>query len=502
MKVRAKTKSGEIRDLKVAKGSSPIYEESKLIGVMVSASDITDSKKAEKELRESEQRFKELWDNAPVAYHTLDAKGIITNVNQTEAKMLGYAKEEMTGKSIFEFILPEQREEAKKRFQQKISGRHIPKAGNRIYVKKDGSKIYVDIDEVLELGYEGKIIGVRTTMIDITKQKETEADLKSSVDLYRDLVEKAGAAILIDDREGSPKYVNERYAEIFGYSVEEMKKQSIRSIVYPDDVERVLAYHTGRIQGSEAHSKYEFKGVRKDGTVIYLEVESAALKEGENIVGTRSYLWDITERKMTEMELKNTLEMLRKAMGATVQAISRLVEMRDPYTAGHQRRVADLARAIAKEMGLSNEQIDGIRVTSLIHDIGKISVPAEILSKPGRLTEMEFNMIKIHPQYGYEILRPLEFPWPVAQTVLQHHERIDGSGYPSGLSDKEITKEARILAVADVVEAMISHRPYRPALGLNQALEEISKNSGVLYDRKVVEVCTNLFVQKGFNFRK
>jgi len=502
MEVRAKTKSGEIRYLKVAKGSCPIYEEGKLIGVMVSASDITDPKKAEKELGESEQRFKELWNNAPVAYHILDAKGIITNVNQTEAKMLGYAKEEMAGKSIFEFILPEQKEEAKKRFQQKMSGRHVPKASNKIYVKKDGSKIYVDIDEVLERDYDDKIIGVRTTMIDITKQKETDAGLKTSVELYRDLVEGAGVAILVNDREGSSKYVNEKYAEIFGYSVEEIKKQSIRSIVYPDDVEKVLAYHTRQIQGGETHSKYEFRGVKKDGTVIYLEVASIALEEGENIVGTRSYLWDITERKTTEMELKNVLEMLRKAMGATVQAISRLVEMRDPYTAGHQRRVADLARAIAKEMGLSNDQIDGIRVTALIHDIGKISVPAEILSKPGRLTEVEFDMIKTHPQCGYDILRSIEFPWPVAQIVLQHHERIDGSGYPSGISDKEITQEAKILAVADVVEAMISHRPYRPALGINKALEEISKNSGVLYDPKVVEVCTNLFVQKGFNFRE
>lgn len=502
MEVRAKTKSGEIRYLKVAKGSCPIYEEGKLIGVMVSASDITDPKKAKKELGESEQRFKELWNNAPVAYHILDAKGIITNVNQTEAKMLGYAKEEMAGKSIFEFILPEQKEEAKKRFQQKMSGRHVPKASNRIYVKKDGSKIYVDIDEVLERDYDDKIIGVRATMIDITKQKETDAGLKTSVELYRDLVEGAGVAILVNDREGSSKYVNEKYAEIFGYSVEEIKKQSIRSIVYPDDVEKVLAYHTRQIQGGETHSKYEFRGVKKDGTVIYLEVASIALEEGENIVGTRSYLWDITERKTTEMELKNVLEMLRKAMGATVQAISRLVEMRDPYTAGHQRRVADLARAIAKEMGLSNDQIDGIRVTALIHDIGKISVPAEILSKPGRLTEVEFDMIKTHPQCGYDILRSIEFPWPVAQIVLQHHERIDGSGYPSGISDKEITQEAKILAVADVVEAMISHRPYRPALGINKALEEISKNSGVLYDPKVVEVCTNLFVQKGFNFRE
>jgi putative nucleotidyltransferase with HDIG domain len=176
------------------------------------------------------------------------------------------------------------------------------------------------------------------------------------------------------------------------------------------------------------------------------------------------------------------------------------VERRDPYTAGHQHRVANLAAAIANEIGLSEEQIDGVRMASVIHDLGKIHVPAEILSRPGRLTENEFSIIKTHPQTGYDILKTEEFPWPVAQIVLQHHERMDGSGYPSSLSGEEILLEARILAVADVVEAMASHRPYRPALGIDKALEEISKNKGVLYDAKVADACLRLFTEKGFKF--
>jgi putative nucleotidyltransferase with HDIG domain len=174
------------------------------------------------------------------------------------------------------------------------------------------------------------------------------------------------------------------------------------------------------------------------------------------------------------------------------------VEARDPYTAGHQRRVADLARAIAEEMGLSKERIEGIRVAGGLHDIGKINIPAEILGKPGRINNMELGLIKMHPQVGYNILKGIEFPWPVAQIVLQHHERMDGSGYPQGLVGGDIVLEARILAVADVVEAMSSHRPYRPAHNIDKALEEISQNSGILYDPEVADVCLRLFTEKGF----
>jgi GAF domain-containing protein/PAS domain-containing protein len=207
---------------------------------------------------------------------------------------------------------------------------------------------------------------------------------------------------------------------------------------------------------------------------------------------------EIAERKRAEEELQRALERLRKAMGGVIQAMALAVETKDAYTAGHQRRVANLARAIAAEMGLSPEQIDGIRMAAVIHDLGKISVPAEILSKPIGLNDLEYGLIKIHPQVGYDILKEIEFPWPVAQIVLQHHERMDGSGYPQGLLGEEIILEARILAVADVVEAMASHRPYRPPHGVDKALEEISRNRGILYDPEVVDACLKLFNEKGF----
>ena len=209
---------------------------------------------------------------------------------------------------------------------------------------------------------------------------------------------------------------------------------------------------------------------------------------------------DITEQKLAA-ELQSSLNKIRSTLNGTIQAIAMIVERRDPYTAGHQRRVADLGRAVAEEMGLTEDQIEGVGVSGVIHDIGKIAVPAEILSKPGALDPEEFLLIKKHPQVGYDILRGIEFPWPIAEIVLQHHERRNGSGYPQGLSGEEILVEARILCVSDVVEAMASHRPYRAALGIHKASEEIEQKRGIAYDTDVVEACSRVLREKGFEFR-
>jgi len=204
------------------------------------------------------------------------------------------------------------------------------------------------------------------------------------------------------------------------------------------------------------------------------------------------------ERDRALEERQHFADQLRASLEDALQAISATVEMRDPYTAGHQRRVADLASAIARELKLPDEQVHGIRLASIVHDLGKIHIPAEILSKPGRLSEIEFSFIKTHPQAGHEILKEIQFPWPIAQAVLQHHERLDGTGYPQGLKSEAIILEARILTVADVIEAMASHRPYRPTLGQEVALDEIRKHRGILYDADVVDACIRLFLEKGY----
>lgn len=212
----------------------------------------------------------------------------------------------------------------------------------------------------------------------------------------------------------------------------------------------------------------------------------------------RNHLEDlVTERTL---ELKQAEKKLRANLFDSVSALAATVEMRDPYTAGHQRRVSQLAIAIAEEMHLPVEQVEGVHLASVVHDVGKIQVPAEILSKPGKLDPLEYRIIQAHPQTGYEILKSIDFPWPIALIVQQHQERMDGSGYPNALKGDQILLQARIIAVADVVEAMMSHRPYRPALGVDAALDEISKNRTVKYDPVAVDVCCRLFREQGFKF--
>jgi PAS domain S-box-containing protein/putative nucleotidyltransferase with HDIG domain len=263
--------------------------------------------------------------------------------------------------------------------------------------------------------------------------------------------------------------------------------------------------HDTTYEGISPHGHYCVPIVFRGQT---LGVINTYLKEGhprepseeEFLTAFANVLANIIAHGRAEIEVRHTSEELREAFMGTVEAMATMVEMRDPYTAGHQQRVANLATAIAAEMGLSEALIQQIHIAGLIHDVGKMYVPADILNKPGRLTELEFAMIKTHSQVGYDILKNIQFPWPIAQIVLQHHERMDGSGYPAGLSGKDIMLEAKILAVADVVEAMASHRPYRPAIGLGMALEEISQKAGVLYDADVVDACTRLFYDKGFKF--
>lgn len=209
---------------------------------------------------------------------------------------------------------------------------------------------------------------------------------------------------------------------------------------------------------------------------------------------------EVNHRRNVQHKLQQSLDHLKKIIGGTVMAIAMTVEKRDPYTSGHQQRVSELARAIGAEMGLGSEQLEGLAIASAIHDIGKISLPAEILTKPSQLNSLEMSLIQAHSQAGYDILKNVDFPWPVAQIVLQHHERLNGSGYPKGLAGEDILKEARIVGVADVVETMSSHRPYRPSMGLDKALAEISAQKGVLYDSDAVDACLGLIENKRFEF--
>jgi HD-GYP domain-containing protein (c-di-GMP phosphodiesterase class II) len=256
-------------------------------------------------------------------------------------------------------------------------------------------------------------------------------------------------------------------------------------------------YRTG-----EPTEVFGWQIIRKDGTKRYIESSISLQKDSSGKpTGFRGILRDVTEHKRTEGKLLLTLENLRESFKTTIQVLASAIESRDRYTAGHQLRVADLARTIATEMKLPHETIEGIRLAGSIHDVGKLSIPAEILSKPTKLTDIEFSLIKEHAQSGYKILKNVESPWPLAQIVYQHHERMNGFGYPRNLKGDKILLEARIMAVADVMEAMASYRPYRPTLGIEAALEEIGKNKGVLYDDTVADACLKLFREKGYQLK-
>lgn len=312
--------------------------------------------------------------------------------------------------------------------------------------------------------------------------------------------------VLTDDQKNIISW-NVGALRIFGYTQKEILGKPLSSL-FPDQEEdssliKMEPSSSGKYRIIDKRTM-ELEGIRKNRTKFPLEL-SVSTWDTEKRTFHIAVIRDITERKKTEekgrqaeLELKQSVKQLQRTLEGTIEALAFTVGKRDPYTAGHQRRVSKLACAIAAEAGFSDDKIAGIRMASEIHDLGKMAVPAEILSKPGKLTEVEWLMIKAHPQVGFDILNTIDFPWPIAKIILQHHERLDGSGYPNSLSAEFILPEARIISIADVVEAMASHRPYRPSLGTEMALDEIKKNSGILYDPNMVKACLRLFKDRNF----
>ena len=333
------------------------------------------------------------------------------------------------------------------------------------------------------------------------QRKKAEDALRQSqqefISIFRDNPE----AIVYVDEKGEILDINLRFSELFGYSLKEIKGKNINSgIIHPPDkIEEGKGLDNKTLL--KGYVNFETIRKKKDGTLFPVSISGSPILIDGKPRGIIGMLADITERKKAEEQLKESFMKLKKTMEDSIYSISLVTEARDAYTAGHQRKVSKLTVALAKEMGFSKDKVEGIKIAALIHDVGKINLPAEILSKPGKLSEIEFNLIKNHSQIGYDILKKVDFLWPVAEIVLQHHEKINGSGYPRGLKGDEILLEAKIICVADVVEAMSSHRPYRPSLGVDKALEEISQNRGILYDPEVVDVCLRLFKKKSFKFK-
>lgn len=292
--------------------------------------------------------------------------------------------------------------------------------------------------------------------------------------------------------------VNEAAIAHYGYTRPEWLAMRVTDIRPAEEVSRLLE----NIQLRRAHpfSRNEiWTHKKKDGTHIQVEISAHSMQfEGHKARVVTAL--DVTQRLEAERREQAQLRRIEEAMYGTIAAMTRVVELRDPYTAGHESRVAALSVAIADELGLDAEQREGLMLGASVHDIGKIAIPADMLSKPGRLTDVEYAYVKHHAEAGYELLKDIVFPWPLAEMTRQHHERMDGSGYPRGLKGDEIMLEARILAVADTVEAMASHRPYRPAHEISVALEEIERQAGILYDPVVAAACVRVFRDNGYCF--
>jgi PAS domain S-box-containing protein/putative nucleotidyltransferase with HDIG domain len=311
------------------------------------------------------------------------------------------------------------------------------------------------------------------------------------------LVKSSPLGIIAADLDGIIRFWNKAAEKITGWREDEVLGRSIK--VLSEDSGEVYDETRRRTLQKEIFTSLPMRATKKDGSIMQISYSAGPLLDEENhIVGTVAILYDITEKMELESALKASLEKMNRVVDEIVEALASAVETRDLYTASHQRRVASLSCAITEEMeGIGTDQMKGIRTAALLHDIGKLHVPFELLNNPGYLKDIEFALIKSHPQAGYDILKEIEFPWPVARIVQQHHEHLDGSGYPAGLEGDNILLEARILAVADVVEAMSSHRPYRPSKGINAALQEITQARGRHYDSGAVDACLALF-RKGY----
>ena len=475
---------------------SPMMRNGKIIGIISVARNITARKRAENALQVSEKYFKEITENSSDIIVITDKNGDIKYCSRSTERFTGYKPEELIGRNVIRIIHPDDVKRAVGDFGKAILAKDsaIPN-GFRI-VHKDGSERYFE-GLGKNLLDNPSVAGFIMNVHDTTERKQADEALRESERKYKSLIDNFQDIILTINLEGKITFASQSIKEKLGYESAETINMSILDFVQEEDHQRVMENLQKGMKG-EKITGFQIQVITKSGKRVFFEsFFSRVYKDGE-VVGAQAIIKDITESKRAEEELKQSFERMRKALGATVQSISMIVEMKDPYTAGHQQRVSDLARAISTEMGLSADQRDFIRTASAIHDIGKISIPAEILSKSTKLTDMEFNLIKTHAQSGHDILKDIEFPWPVADVVLQHHERMDGSGYPQGLKGNDIFLEARIMAVADVVEAMASHRPYRPSLGIDCALDEISRNKGILYDADVVDACLKLFQEKGY----
>ncbi|MHB8138168.1 MAG: response regulator [Smithellaceae bacterium] len=483
---------------------SPIMRDGKISGVVAVSRDMTERRKSEDALRESEERFRILTESSPTAILLYQNDKWIY-ANQAATEIMGYSVQELLSMNFWNVVHPDDRQTVKERGKMRQQASPVTSRYEFRIVSKDGTVKWVDLSGAT-IVYNGSPAGI-ISVLEITERKKMEEALRESEKKYRLLADQIPVIVCLLNMDLQTIYVTPSIQAVLGFTQEERIRQTVDQQLMPESLELVLNTLAKELElEKEGHNDpdrkimLELEYYHKDGSTRWTETIVSGIRDEQGaIIAIHGVLRDITDRKKAQEELQQMLDKLSKAMSTTIHVLAAAVEARDPYTAGHQTRAANLACAIAEEMGLPREKIDGIEMAGSIHDIGKLSVPAALLTKSSKLTHIEFSLIKEHAQKGYEMLKDVESPWPLSEMVHQHHERMDGSGYPRNLKDGEIMMEARILAVADVVEAMASHRPYRAARGVEAALDEIEKNSRILYDKDVTNACLRLFRKKGYH---
>ncbi|MCD4671877.1 MAG: PAS domain S-box protein [Anaerolineaceae bacterium] len=503
--------------------------------------DITERKAFMRELQQERDKAQKYLDIARVAFLVLNKKGEITLINPKGLDILGYERDELIGKNWFETCLPERgRKEMKRVFRKIMTGEigSVEFYENLVLTKSGEERIIAWHNAILRdekghsigtLGSGGDIterVRIEQAMIVMSDTQRQIVNQDKRIDIYQLVGKKIQELIgdgyvittMYDEQIEAVKVIRvdglgDRYETLVqklkfdpfksAYKLKDMPANHLRSFnsgkleKYEGDLYNLLARKVPRNICNIIENEFNvtdiyvigftWHALDSGGVTILSKCDIAPFKDMiETIINQAAIA---IKRIRSEEDLRKSEQKLRRILDGTIHTIAATVEVRDPYTAGHQTRVADLSAAIASEMRLSEEQVEGVRMAGMIHDLGKIHIPAEILSKPGKISELEYEIIKTHSQVGFDLLKDIEFPWPIARMVHQHHEKMDGSGYPQGLKGDEILLEARILAVADVVEAMSSHRPYRPALGIEKALEQIRQDKGTLLDPRVVDAC-------------
>lgn len=480
----------------------PVIRDGHTHGAVVTFLDITEQLRIKDELRESKTLLDTIVENIPAMVFLKRASDLRFELfNRAGETMLGYSRDDLLGKNDHDLFTREQADAFTRKDRAVLDSHQVMEVQEEPIKTADGSGKWLHTLKIGLYSERGEALHLLGISLDITRRKLMEDELRES---EARLAEAQRMAHLghwqLDLVQNTLQWSDEIY-RIFEIDPQQFEAsyQAFIDGIHPDDRAAVDRAYQDSLQNKMPY-QIEHRLLMKDGRVKYvLEKAETTFDEAGKPLHSLGTVQDVTASNYAERALREQRQVLEQALEGTVHTASIAVELRDPYTAGHQRRVADLACAIAREMGLDEERIRGIRLGAQIHDIGKIGVPAEILSKPTRLTPIELQIVQRHAEMGFDILKEVKFPWPVAEIAHQHHERMDGSGYPQGLKGEQIQLEARIVAVADVVESMASHRPYRAALGIEAALDEIVAGRGTHYDEQVVDACQQVLAA-GFEF--